>query len=158
MANSKQHEEDIIELELANQTKFPQPGKLGAIDAEFNNETGTIAFRADFSNPEGLLRHGQSGTILIHRKLHDAIVIPQRATYETNDKRYVYVVDKADVAHQREIVPQHEVDDIFVIKKGVGVGDRIVVEGIRQVRDGEQVNYEFRPFEEVLRKPKESAR
>ena len=82
MANRKQHEENKIELMLANQTKFPQPGKIGAIDAKFNNETGNIAFRADFPNPDGLLRHGQTGTIVIHRKLHDAIVIPVRATFE----------------------------------------------------------------------------
>jgi membrane fusion protein (multidrug efflux system) len=145
VANPRQHAEDTIELMLANQTKFPQAGKLGAIEAEFNNETGNIAFRADFENPEGVLRHGQTGTILINRKLHDAIVIPMRATYEINDKRYVYVVDKDDVAHRREIVVEDEMDDIFVIKKGVGVGDRIVLEGIRQVRDGEKVEYEFRP-------------
>ena len=78
--------------------------------------------------------------------MHDAIVIPQRATFEILDKRYVYVVDKDDVVHRREIVVQNEMDDIFVIKKGVGVGDRIVLEGIRQVRDGEKVEYEFRPF------------
>ena len=46
---------------------FPQSGKIGAIEAEFNNETGNIAFRADFPNPDGLLRHGQTGTMLIHR-------------------------------------------------------------------------------------------
>ena len=51
--------------------------------------------------------------------LHDAIVIPQRATFEILDKRYVYVVDKDDVVHQREIVVQNEMDDIFVIKKGL---------------------------------------
>ena len=77
-----------------------------------------------------------------------------RATFEILDKRYVYVVDKDDVVHRREIVVQHEMDDIFVIKKGVGVGDRIVLEGIRQVRDGEKVEYEFRPPEEVMGKPK----
>ena len=49
--------------------KFPQPGKIGAIEAKFNNETGNIAFRADFPNPDGLLRHGQTGTVLIHRKV-----------------------------------------------------------------------------------------
>ena len=157
MANRKQHEEDKIELVLANADKFPQPGKIGAIEGQFNNETGNIAFRADFPNPDGLLRHGQTGTILIHRKVHDAIVIPQRATYEILDKRYVYVVDKDDVVHRREIVVQNEMDDIFVIKKGVGVGDRIVLEGIRQVRDGEKVEYEFRPPEEVMRKPKNHA-
>ncbi len=158
MANQKQHMEDKIELVLANHTKFPQPGKIGAIEGTFNNEGGNIAFRADFPNPDRLLRHGQSGTVLISREVRDAIVIPQRATYEILDKRYVYVVDKDDVVHQREILIQHELDDIFVIKKGVGVGDRIVLEGIRQVRDGEKVDYEFRPPEEVMQNEKGMSR
>ena len=129
---------------LANGSKFQQIGKIGAIEAEFNNETGNIPFRADFPNPDRLLRHGQTGTVLIRRVLKDAIVIPQRATFEILDKRYVYVVDKDDVVHQREIVIQNELEDIFVIKKGLDVNDKIVLEGIRQVRDGEKVEYEFR--------------
>ena len=71
---------------------FPQAGKIGAIEAKFNNETGNIPFRADFPNPDRLLRHGQTGTILISRTLKNAVVIPQRATFELLDKRYVYVV------------------------------------------------------------------
>jgi membrane fusion protein (multidrug efflux system) len=138
---ARPHEGDTIELVLANQTKFPQPGTLRAIEAEFNNKTESIAFRADFPNPKGLLRHGQTGTVVISRMLKDAIVIPQRATFELLDRRYVYAVDKDDVVHKREIV-QNKVDDIFVVQKGVGVGDRIVLEGIRQVRDGEKVEYE----------------
>ena len=158
MASLKQDKEDQqIELVLANGDKFPQTGKIGAIEAEFNNETGNIPFRADFPNPDGLLRHGQTGTMLIHRVLNDAIVIPQRATFEILDKRYVYVVDKDDVVHQREIVIQNEMDDIFVIKKGLDVNDRIVLEGIRQVRDGEKVEYEFRQPEEVVAQLKNHA-
>ena len=143
---------------LANGNKFQQTGKIGAIEAEFNNETGNIPFRADFPNPDRLLRHGQTGTVLIRRTLNDAIVIPQRATFEILDKRYVYVVDKEDVAHRREIVVQNELEDIFVIKKGVGVDDKIVLEGIRQVRDGEKVEYEFRSPEEVMAKAEKPRR
>ena len=143
---------------LANGSKFPQTGKIGAIEAQFNNETGNIPFRADFPNPDRLLRHGQTGNVLIHRTLKNAIVIPQRATFEILDKRYVYVVDKDDVVHQREIVIQNELDDIFVIKKGLGVDDRIVLEGIRQVRDGEKVEYEFRRPEQVMGKQENHAR
>ncbi len=156
-ANPKELAVSRIELMLANRTRFPHPGQMGAIEADFNNETGSVAYRADFPNPDGLLRHGQSGTIQIHRTVHDAIVIPQRVTFEMLDKRYVFVVDKDDVVHQRLIVVQSEMDDIFVIKEGVGVDDRIVLEGIRQVRDGEKVEYEFRPPEEVLRKPRDHA-
>ena len=151
MAGLGQDKEDRkIELVLANGSKFPQTGKIGAIEAKFNNETGNIPFRADFPNPDRLLRHGQTGNVLIHRTLKNAIVIPQRATFEILDKRYVYVVGKDDVVHQREIVIQHEMDDIFVIKKGLDVNDRIVLEGVRQVRDGEKVEYEFRKPEEAL--------
>ena len=154
MANRKEHEEDKIELVLANRAKFPQPGKLGAIEARFNNSTGDIAFRADFPNPDGQLRHGQTGTILIHRKVRDAIVSPQRATFEIMDKRYVYVVDDDDVAHRREIFIQNEVGDIFVIREGVAVGDRIVLGGIRKIHDGQKVESDFLPPEEVLGKLK----
>lgn len=146
-----------IELVLANGNKFPQKGKIGAIEAKFNNETGNIPFRADFPNPDRLLRHGQTGTILIHQTLHNAIVIPQRATYEILDKRYVYVVDKDDVAHHREITIQNELDDIFVIKKGLDVNDKIVLEGVRQVHDGKKVEGEFRKPEEALANQKNHA-
>ena len=139
-----------IELRLANHNRFPHIGKIGAIEAKFNNETGTIPFRADFPNPEGLLRHGQTGSVVISRKLKDAIVIPQRATFETLAKRYVYVVDKNEEVHQREIAIQYEQDDIYVIEKGVGVEDKIVLEGIRQVHEGEKIESVFRDPKLVL--------
>ena len=151
MADMDEHKADReIELQLANSTLFNQVGKIGAIEAKFNNENGNLAFRADFPNPKRLLRHGQTGNVLIHRTLTDAIVIPQRAQFEILDKRYVYVVDQDDVVHQREITVQNEMDDLFVIKKGIEPGDRIVLEGLRQIRDGETVTYEFRQPEVVV--------
>jgi membrane fusion protein (multidrug efflux system) len=151
MASSAQEKEDQrIELELANGSKFPQPGKIGAVEAKFNNETGTVPFRADFPNPDGLLRHGMTGNVLIRRPLKKAIVIPQRATFEILEKRYVYVVGSDDVVHQREITIRNELEDIYVIKKGLSVDDKFVYEGIRQVRDGDKVEYEFRPPQQIL--------
>jgi membrane fusion protein (multidrug efflux system) len=151
-----------IELKLANGKIFPKPGKIGAIEADFNNETGNIPFRADFENPDNLLRHGQTGTILIHRKLKDAVVIPQRATFEILAKKYVWVIEPAKegekkntgVVRQREIGIQEEKDDIYVINKGLTPSDRIVFEGIRQVRDGDPVEFELRPPREILEKLK----
>ncbi len=152
MAGRGQHEDDErIELVLANDTKFPITGKIGAIEAKFNNETGNIAFRADFPNtPDRLLRHGQTGDVLIHRVLHDAIVIPQQATFEVLDKLYVYVVDNDNVVHQRRIAKRNEMEDIFVLKSGVDVNDKIVLDGVQQVRDGETVEAEFQPPEVAL--------
>ena len=139
-----------IQLRLANHKLFDQTGRIGAIEADFDNETGNISFRADFPNPNGLLRHGQTGTILIHHHDVGSLVIPQRATYEILAKKYVFVVDEQNIAHQREIQIQHEQDDIFVIDSGLQAGERIVLEGILQVRDGDKVDYEFQAPEEVL--------
>jgi membrane fusion protein, multidrug efflux system len=183
-AAQKQHEaEDRIELLLANHDKFPESCTRLTIEAQFNNETGNIAFRADFPNPDGLLRHGQTGTILIHQTLKNALVIPQRATFELLDKRYVWVVGEDDVAHQRLITITHELEDIFVINSRtdvkqanvtsgpvsadnsehvdqnakpdiLDVRDKIVLEGVRQVEEGGKVEYEFRKPEEALKKQK----
>jgi membrane fusion protein (multidrug efflux system) len=137
----KKTENPKFELVLTNGKKFEQTATLGAIDAQFNSETGTIAFRVDIPNPEGLLRHGQRGVMLMSQLRTDAIVVPQKATFEKAEKRYVYVVDKADVVHQCEIVIQDELENLFVIQTGVGIGDRIVLEGISQVHDGEKIEF-----------------
>jgi membrane fusion protein (multidrug efflux system) len=149
MTNVKENKNLKIELLLATGKKFDQLGMLdpahgqGAIEADFNNETGNIPFRADFPNPDRLLRNGQTGTILLSWVENDALVIPQRATFEVLAKRYVYVIDDENVAHQREITYENAgLEDVFVISSGLAADDKIVLEGIRQVRDGEKVEYE----------------
>lgn len=139
-----------IQLKLANGEIFPQPGVIGAVEAIFNNETGNISFRADFDNPDHLLRHGQTGTILLSRVVKDALVIPQRATFEILDKKYAFVVGEDNVVHQRDITIQSEQDDIYLLESGLEVGDKIILEGLREVRDGDEVHYEYKSPEEVL--------
>ncbi|XZE34858.1 efflux RND transporter periplasmic adaptor subunit [Pirellulaceae bacterium SH501] len=157
-AQVAQHDPDMtIELVLANHSKFNQSGKIGAIEADFNSETGNIAFRADFPNPEGLLRHGQTGNVLIHRQLHNAIVIPQRATFEILANRYVYVIDENNVIQQKQINIKTELEDIFVIESGIESGARIVLEGIRDVKVGDKVEFEFRDPNQVLQNLKNKA-
>lgn len=128
-----------VELILADDSKYPHAGKIVGALASFHNETGDIAMVAEFPNPDGVLRPGQTGTLSVSRLLKGAILIPRRATFDDHAKRYVYVVDKDHVAHQREIVIQDEAEDRVVIEKGVGVGDKIVLEGVRQIRDGDEV-------------------
>jgi membrane fusion protein (multidrug efflux system) len=136
------NETQQVELVLADGSKFPQEGKIAAVEANFNNETGNIPFRADFPNPNGVLRHGQTGNVLLNRTARNATVIPQRATFEVLDKRYVFVVGEDHVVHQREIDVQHEKDDIFLIKGDLAATDKIILEGVRQVRDGDEVEYD----------------
>ena len=109
MAGSKQDKEDHkIELKLANGKMFSQTGKIGAIEAQFNNETGNIAFRADFP-----IRTVCCVTVRPDRpdqpNAQDAVVIPQRATFDVLDKRYVYVMGEDYAVHQREI-SKHEME------------------------------------------------
>jgi membrane fusion protein (multidrug efflux system) len=147
-----------IELRLADGNKFKHsPGNAVTVEGKFNNETGNIAFRADFPNPDGLLRHGQTGTMLIHRTMKNAIVIPQRATFEILDKQYVWVVGEDHVVHQRLITIQHELEDIYVIESGLDLKDKIILEGVREVHDGEKVEFEFREPKEVLANQKQHA-
>jgi membrane fusion protein (multidrug efflux system) len=133
-----------IELDLGSGGKSQLSGKIAAIEAQFDSETGTIPFRADFPNADGVMRHGMIGKVIIPQALHNAIVIPQRASFEALGKRYVYIVDQDDVAHRREIVVQHELGSLLIIEKGLDVNDKIVLEGMRQIQDGEKVEYEFR--------------
>jgi membrane fusion protein (multidrug efflux system) len=141
-----------IELQLANGSKFKHsPGNFLTIEGKFNNETGNIAFRADFPNPEGLLRHGQTGTILIHRSVKNAVVIPQRATFETLDKQYVWVVGEDHTVHRQQITIAHELEDTFVIEGGISVKDKIVLEGVQQVKNNQKLeDVEFQKPGEAL--------
>jgi membrane fusion protein (multidrug efflux system) len=131
-----------LHLILADRSNYPHVGKIVAILGSFHNETGDITFEAEFPNPDGVLRRDQTGTLSIKRVVKDAILlIPRRATFEGPYlwKRYVYVVDKDHVAHRREIVIEDGADDVSVVKEGVSVGDRIIVDGVGQVHDGDKV-------------------
>lgn len=81
-------------------------------------------------------------------------MIPQRATFELLDKRYVWVIDDNHVAHQTLITIKYELEDIFVVESGLKVSDKIVLEGVREVEEGEKVAYEFCPPEEALKNQK----
>ncbi len=142
-----------VQIRLANGQIFDKNAATTlTIESEFNRETGNIEFRADFPNPEGLLRHGETGTLLIKERLSGALVIPQRATFEILDRQYVFVVDKDGVAHQREITIARELEDIYVIKGGLKAGETFVLEGVRQVRDGQHLERtETRPPQEAVK-------
>lgn len=148
-----------IQLRLANGQMFDKnAASTLTVESEFNRETGNIEFRADFPNPEGLLRHGQTGTLLIKQRLSGALVIPQGATFEILDRRYVFVVDEKGIPHQREIAVASELEDIYVIKSGLKASDKFVLEGVRQVRDGKHLERtEMRPPKEAVKHLKYNA-
>lgn len=139
-----------VNLLMANNKMFDYPGVVETIEGEFNNETGNIAFRATFPNPKGLLRHGETGSIKMGVPLKNAILIPQKATFEVLDKKYVYVVDKDNVLRSREIVIGAELPHLFVIKSGLSTNDKILLEGIRLVKENEKIDFKLEKPEYVM--------
>lgn len=149
-------EENLLKVNLlmANNQLFDHSGVVKTIEADFNNETGNIAFRATFPNPNFLLRHGETGNVEMTVPLKNAIIIPQKATYEVLEKRYVFVVDKNNVVHSREITIASEMPDLYIIKSGLAEQERILLEGIRKVKDNDKITYEYEDPKTVLPKLK----
>ncbi|MFO0605692.1 MAG: efflux RND transporter periplasmic adaptor subunit [Polyangiales bacterium] len=139
-----------VRLRMANDEVFAQPGTIETIEADFNNETGTIAFRAGFPNPDGLLRHGETGEVLLTTVLPGALLIPQKATYTVLDKRFVFVVGPDDVVRAREIGVGEELPHLYVVERGLREGDRVLLDGLRRVRDGDTIAPNVRDPREVL--------
>lgn len=148
LANKKEKEK--VKLRMANGLVFDQQGVVETIEGEFNNETGNIAFRATFPNPSRILRHGETGTILMTVPLKKVLLIPQKTTFEVLDKRYVFVIDKSGLVKQREITIGETLENLFVVKKGLDVNDQILLDGIRLVKDKDKVKYNVQNAKKVL--------
>lgn len=139
----KSNNKEVVKLRMANNELFGHTGIVETIEADFNNETGNIAFRATFPNPKGLLRHGETGSIIVTAPLKNALIIPQKATFEVLEKKYVYVVDKDNAIQSREITVAAEMPHIFVVSGGLKKDDKILLEGLRQVKENEKIKYTF---------------
>jgi membrane fusion protein (multidrug efflux system) len=139
-----------VYLLMANNKKFQYPGVVETIEADFDNETGNIPFRAVFPNPKRLLRHGETGSIQMPIELKNAMLIPQKATFEVLDKKYVYVIDKNNAVKSREVVIAAEMPHLFVIKEGLSIHDKILLEGLRLVKENQKIDYEVLKPESVM--------
>ena len=139
-----------VSLLMANNKLFEYPGVVETIEADFNNETGNIAFRATFSNPKGLLRHGETGNIRMVVPLKNVLIIPQKATFEILEKKYVFVLDKNNVVRSREITISAEMEDLYAVSAGLKANEKILLEGLRKVRDNDKIAYEFQEPKTVV--------
>ena len=139
-----------VNLLMANNKYFEYPGVVETIEADFNNETGNISFRATFPNPKSLLRHGETGNIHVTLPYKDAMLIPQKATFEVLDKKYVYVIDKENKVVSREIKLAAELPHLFIVSEGLSEDDKILLEGLRLVKENEKIEYKLEKPETVL--------
>ena len=127
-----------VQLKLADGTLYPETGRIETISGVIDPTTGAATVRAAFSNPDKVLRSGSSGVIMIPVKNDSSIVIPQKATYEIQDKRFVFMVTDSSTVQSTEveILPINDGQQ-FIVTAGLKPGDRIVVEGVgTSVRNG----------------------
>jgi len=148
--NAKGRGNTKVGLLLANNRPLQYKGIVETIESEFDNETGNIAFRARFPNPDKLLKHGETGKVLMTIPVSKALIIPQKATYEIQDKKYVFVVDKNNVVKSKNITISGELPDLYVVASGLTENDRILFEGVQKVKDDDKIAYEFLKPEEVI--------
>ena len=146
----KQKGAQKVKLLMANNEIYPYEGTFETVEADFNNETGNIAFRATFPNPEGLLRHGETGTILLPSRVKNAILIPQEATFDILDKKFVYIVDAKGVIHTRQITVGLELPHFYVITSGLSTNDKVLIDGLRKVNDNDKIETIYKPFSKVM--------
>ena len=141
----------VVKLTLANGKTYDHTGKVETIEADFDNETGNVAFRASFPNPDGLLRHGETGNVVLTDMMDGVLVIPQKATFEVLDKKYVYVVDAKNTVHQREIEIEKEVPHLFIVKSGLTEDDTILLEGLGKVNKGQVIKTKYQHVPDVMK-------
>lgn len=141
--------EGAVALELADGSVYPVRGTIDATDSIVSRETGSISFRVRFANPEGLLKHGGSGRLTLGTKVPDALVIPQRSTFEVQHRLCVFVLGDDDVVRMKTIKPAFRLANHFVIGDGLEAGDRVVFEGIQLVREGDTALADLKDAGEV---------
>lgn len=139
-----------VSLVMANGEPLPVKGTIANIEGEFDNETGNIAFRAKFPNPNQLLRNGETGKVQMTVPLKNALIIPQKATYEIQDQIYVFVVDKNGKVSSKNIKVAYSLPDTYVVSEGLTENDKFLLEGVQKVKDDQKVETKFQDPKKVL--------
>ena len=129
----------LVSLMLADGTLYAHDGSVETMGGEFQASTGSISFRARFPNPNSILKHGASGKIRLSNTVTDAIMIPQKAVFEIQDKNFVFVVDSTNQVRMRNFVPKTRFSHYYIVESGLKSGEKIVYEGIQEIRDGMRI-------------------
>jgi membrane fusion protein (multidrug efflux system) len=142
-----------VTLILANGTKYGSKGRIETINSQIDKATGTVSFRAEFNNENRLLNNGNSGTIKVPKVYINAIVVPQEATFENQNNRFVYII-KTDttnttLAVSRAITIKGASDNLFIIKNGLEKGEIIIAKGVSKIKDGTPVTPQKRAFDSI---------
>ena len=129
-----------VKLQLADGSIYDYEGRVVAASGVINQATGTVQLKAQFPNPDKLLKSGGSGSIILPQMSESAIVIPQSVVMEVQNKKFVYVVDDKGVARYTEIMVNPQTDGVnYIVTGGLKEGDRYVTNGITKLHDGDTI-------------------
>ena len=130
-----------VSLVLSDGTTYSQSGTISTVSGVIDPSTGSVQMRATFDNAQHILRSGGTGSILIPTHASDAIMVPQSATFDVQDKKFVYVVnaDKTVATREISVLPQNN-GQTYVVASGLRAGERIVVDGVNQLKNGQKIN------------------
>jgi membrane fusion protein (multidrug efflux system) len=137
--SSSEQQTKVVNLKLANHALYNHDGKIEMIESEFDHGTGNIAFRARFPNPEAILKHGSHGKVIVNKELKNSLLIPQKSTFEIQDKLYVFVVNKDGVLQQRNVISKMQIPDFYVVESGLSQNEKILFEGVANAKDGNKI-------------------
>ena len=148
----------ILDLILADGTVFPQKGRPIFVDRAVDQKTGTIQVRAEFANPQWVLRPGQFGRVrAVTEEVPNAILVPQVAVQDLQGAKIVLVVGEGDKVAQRTVTLREAYQDFYIVTAGLKAGERVIVEGIQKTRPGLQVKPELKPLADGQAKPQAPA-
>lgn len=128
-----------VELQLFDDQPYKHKGKLDMVAGQFDSGTGLITFRASFSNDKNILHSGINGKIRLPSTLSGALIIPQKATFELQNKTFVFVLNKAHQVERRLVEIRQTIPNYYLISSGLKAGETIVLTGVGRLKDGIQI-------------------
>jgi membrane fusion protein (multidrug efflux system) len=140
-----------VELILADNSVYPEKGKVEIVSGQFASGAGSIPFRAAFRNVNGLLRSGNTGRIRIPTTVSSGVVIPQESTFELQDKVFVFLLGDSNKVYSVPVDIAGRSGNYYLVGQGVKAGDRIVYTGVDRLRDGAVVKPQPMSFDSLLK-------
>ena len=129
-----------VSLVLSDGTRYTEKGNIGSISGQLDQTTASLRIRAVFPNQHGLLRSGNTGKVVIESLFHNALIVPQAATVELQDKIFVFLLDKGNKVGQHVVTVSGKSGNNYIVSAGLKPGDIIVTAGIDKLKDGMVIN------------------
>lgn len=139
-----------VELVLADNSIYPKKGKVQIVAGQFNNSMGSISFRAIFQNTNGLLRSGNTGRIRIPRPITSSMIVPQEATFELQDRVFVFVLSDSNKVSSSPISVTGKSGNYYLVKEGIKPGEKIVYSGLDRLQEGAVILPQFISLDSLL--------